>query len=448
MILRGGPESSGPPGPFGVSRVKAAWPIFAYNAALTAAAPVVGCGLALSKRGRTQFARLRPKAPAAIQGGIWLQACSVGEVAAAEPVLAALAQRWPGVPRLLSASTDTGYSLAQESQAATAAAWCPLDFRSSVRHFLAQARPRLLILFETELWPNLLHQSHAAGVRIAIINGRISGPAWLRYRRLRPLLSPLLGCVDRACMQDSAHAHRIAALGVPPERIAETGNTKADGALGEHPDAAERNALRKACGLTACSPIVVFGSTRPGDESLAAHCWGMLREKFPQAALVVAPRHPSRASEAAACFDEPVLWRSRVKEGRPPQGERVLLVDTLGELKTIYGLADAAVVCGSFFPGVGGHNPLEPTGLGVATVFGPHMANFRAAADLLIANKGALQCAPEYLAEELTALLGDAALRQSLAGKGRAAIEAHAGAIGRTLDAIAPLVEGEHARTP
>jgi len=188
---------------------------------------------------------------------------------------------------------------------------------------------------------------------------------------------------------------------------------------------------------------VIFGSTRPGDETLAASCWRTLRNSFHSLRRVVAPRHPERVEEAISAFDEPILRRSETSQGRSPAGERVIVLDTVGELATFYALATVVVIGGSFFPGVNGHNPVESAALGVPTVFGPYMRNFVDPARELLARGGAVQVdRPEGLLPVLTRLLTDEQERTRIGARGREAVLANQGATGRNLDLLAEVVRG------
>ncbi|MBN2307667.1 MAG: hypothetical protein JXR94_01775 [Candidatus Hydrogenedentes bacterium] len=416
-----------------------------YDIATTLAAPLGAVRLALSSRHRPLLRRFAPPVPPLPERPIWIQACSVGEVSVAKSLLGALRERWPDTPVLLTCSTVAGRAQADSACADVARAWFPFDHALSVRRFIRQARPRALVLVETELWPNVLRGARRHGVPVVIVNGRLSDKHFPRYRRFRRWLRPALRCITAAGMQNQEYAGRLAELGVDPGAIHVTGNTKFDGVATDVP-AETRARLRAENGFQEDQPILLFGSTRPGDETLASQCWRELREEFPALRLVIAPRHLKRLDEATAPFDEPLLFRSQVREGRAPAGERVLILDTMGELVAFYASATVAVIGGSFFPGVEGHNPLEPAALGVPTVFGPYMRNFVDPARVLVEGGGAEQVArPDELAGALRVLLRDPERRAAMAARGRAAVLANRGAIGRNLDVLEAVLEGDDA---
>lgn len=415
-----------------------------YNTALTLAAPAAAAYLAATRR-RALLGRFRPALPPdGRPHALWVQACSVGEYNTAKPLLQALERHPEAPPLLLTVSTLTAREMATKAPS-TPLTWFPFDHPLSVRGFLHRARPRALILMETELWPNILHQCAAANIPVILVNGRLSDRHLPRYRRLRRFIAPMLQSITAAGMQNDEYAARIAELGLPRDRIRITGNIKFDGVT-TRVDPARLAELRQQHGFDPGAPILVFGSTRPGDEHLAAQCWQSLLGQIPNLRLIIAPRHADRLAEAVAPFHgEPYLLRSQLIGGRHWAGERILFIDTLGELISFYALATVAVVGGSFYPGVNGHNPLEPAGLGIPTVFGPHMRNFIDPARELTIHGGAVQVdTPEALVPELHRLLTGAQARSQLAANAAAAIARNQGALDRTLALIMEVLD----RTP
>ena len=412
-----------------------------YNLAWAVAAPGLRAWLRRHPRHGPLLARFDPEIPADVVRPLWVHACSVGEVTTAKPILQALRQRFAGAPILLSTSTATGRDLADRTCAGCPVTWFPFDAPGSVRQFLEKAQPRILILIETELWPNVLRECRRRGIPAVIVNGRLSDKHFPRYRRWRPFFQAVFGQLTAVGVQNQVYADRMTALGVDAAKVHITGNTKFD-AVAAEVDEARRARLKAENGFPEQAPILVFGSTRPGDEALAGACWHTLRTQFPDLRLVVAPRHLERMDEALQPFDEPVLRRSEVKQGRTPNGERVFFLDTVGELALFYSLGSVAVVGGSFFPGVNGHNPLEPAALGVPTVFGPYMSNFPDPAAVLLAAKGAIQVpSPERLGETLAALLNDPEESARMAARGRDAILSERGAIERNVDLVEAVLQ-------
>ncbi|MFP4172794.1 MAG: 3-deoxy-D-manno-octulosonic acid transferase [Candidatus Hydrogenedentota bacterium] len=417
-----------------------------YNATLTAAAPFAAVYLALAPGRRPLLARFRPPIPDGLSRGggrpLWVQACSVGEVNVSAPIAKALRGRWPHIPLFMTASTVSGQQQAATQMQAWPRTYLPFDHPLCVAGFFERVQPRILVLVETELWPNLLQAARRRGIPVALVNGRLSDRHFPRYQRMGALLQPGLAGIRVAAMQSERDAERARQLGVDPAVVTVTGNTKFDGAP-PPPSGDVLANLRSECRLTDNAPVVVFGSTRPGDEALAARCWEALRSSYPDGALIAAPRHVQRAGEAGKAFTGAVRFRSQMQMGHAKGAEEpVLILDTVGELTRFYALATVAVVGGSFYPGVGGHNPIEPAALGAPVVFGPHMGNFRDPARILLEAGGAVQVnEPDALPNVLARLLGDCEERIAMGRRARAAVDANRGAIARTMDHLAPLLD-------
>ncbi len=407
-----------------------------YDIATTCAAPVGAAYLALSSRHRPLLARFAPSVPEFVQPPVWLHACSVGEVGVVKPLVEALHSAQPNVPLLVTYSTASGRTRTCEVLPDTPNTWFPFDVHPVVARFFATARPRLLALAETEIWPNVIRVAVERSVPVVLVNARISAKHFARYRRSSWLMRSSFGRLTAIGVQNEEYAARFVALGAHPDRIRVTGNTKFDGLVTE----VEREALvrlRAQCGFDGESRVLLFGSTRPGDEVLAAACWNALRSEIPGLKLVVAPRHAQRLSEVVAPFKEPILLRTESRAGRTHKDERVIVIDTVGELVSFYALASVAVIGGSFFPGVNGHNPLEAAALGIPTVFGPYMSNFPDPARVLLESGGAVQVpASDQLLGALRILFTNAERRAEIGRRGREAVLANQGALSRTLDLI------------
>ena len=317
---------------------------------------------------------------------------------------AAWSRRWtprcPSTSIVISTTTRTGQALARERFGANRVFYCPLDLPWAVRAYLNALQPRLLILAETEFWPNLLSGCFRRRIPVAVVNARISDRSWPRYRRLRGLWRPFLSRLSRVLAQSQTDAERLKAIGCLPERVSVAGNLKFDVRAAEE---AEATRLLKA--LAAGLRLVVAGSTLEGEEAALLEAWPRLLEADPQLAMVLAPRHPERFAAVAALLDKSGvrlgaalgLALSRRSSLKPLQPGQIVLLDTIGELASVYSLASVAFVGGSLIP-AGGHNPLEPAQFGVPIVMGPHYANFRAITEDLLAHDAIRIAAKEELA--------------------------------------------------
>ena len=392
-------------------------------------------------------------------GGIWLHAVSVGEVQAAAILIEALARRLPGVEITLSCATPTARTRARTLLPDIAVSYAPYDLPGSVRRCLARLRPRLLIVLETELWPNLLHQAQRTGVPVLIASARVSKRSAGRYQRVPGLLRAVLAAGVWIGAQTEADAQRFAALGVPPARVSVVGNIKFDRALA--PDVTERGAqLRARYG--AGRPVWVAGSTHAGEEPIVLAAHRQLLGQQPSALLILAPRYPQRFAAAAAAISAQgfrCLRRSANAAGDDaPRGNapgiapgaavgdyQVLLLDTLGELADFYAAADVAFVGGSLVP-IGGHNLLEPAALGLPVLSGPEQFNAPQVAEALGA-QGALTLVHDAaeLSAALARLLSDQQARAQQGAAGRAVIDANRGALGRLLQLIEGLAPAHDA---
>jgi len=410
-----------------------------YNAALSAAVPVAKAYLRATKH-RPLLARFDPPAPAGLDRPVWIQGCSVGEAGLALTLGRALAEQRSDLPVLLSASTATGHGILADKAGELPHTWFPFDAPGTVRRFLDQVNPRMLVLIETEIWPNVLLACRRRKIPVVIVNGRLSERHFARYSRAPRFFGPVFGGLTAVGVQSEQYAGRFEALGVSASALTLTGNMKFDGVATEiTPE--RRSALRRSLGFGR-EPVLVFGSTRPGDEALALACHAALRQAEPTLRLVIVPRHVQRADEIAALAPGPWARRSAMSRHGAPDKHAVVLVDTIGELTDFYSIATAAVVGGSFYPGVEGHNPLEPAALGTPTFFGPHMKNFQEAADVLIETRGAVGLSqPDQLVDALGALLNDSAEQRQLGTRGRKAVLDNRGATTRNIELIASVLE-------
>jgi 3-deoxy-D-manno-octulosonic-acid transferase len=375
-----------------------------------------------------------PREPSPVPVG-WVHAVSVGEAIAAAPLLEGLHRAYPSLPLVVSTVTETGARVVRERFAGLAThRYFPLDFPSVTRRVVDKLNPAFFVCMETELWPNMLRTLASRGVPTMIANGRLSDRSFRRYRLVRGAMRSVLADVTVFAMQSDEDARRVIALGALAERVAVTGNLKAE----PLPDPAGAVDLwHRLLGLAAGQPVWIAGSTHRGEEEavLEAHVRALLDR--PDLALVLAPRHPERVGDVVGLLKSrglAAVRRSDLPARRSPGA--VIVLDTVGELAQLYAIADVVFVGGSLAP-LGGHNMLEPALRGKPVLFGPHTHNFRDAAGLMLASGGGqvVHDALE-LGNALRRLLGDPALRAQRGNAARDAVASRHGAVRATLDLI------------
>ncbi len=316
---------------------------------------------------------------------IWAHASSVGEIEAIHSVMMRLMRGAPAATAVITAMTTAGRDVARRRiPKAKAHLLAPLDNPSAVRAFLRRVRPDLVLIAETELWPNYFWESKRFGAKIAIINGRISERSLMRYKRLGKLFSRAIQCADLIMAQTAHDVDRFAAMGVERSRIVVTGNTKFD------PDAADEMPLRRELQEFAGErPIFIAGSTAAGEEEIILNAYLELRREFPALALIVAPRHLVRVPEVEKIVSERSLTCARASAARFDASADVMILDTMGELRPLYRRASVAFVGGTLNEVRGGQNPAEPASVSVPVMFGPYYENQQETASALIAAGGA-----------------------------------------------------------
>jgi len=372
---------------------------------------------------------------------IWIHAVSVGEAMAARPLVPALRERFPGYRVFLSTTTMTGNAVAARgARDLDGLFYAPFDWPGPVRQALSTLNPTLLVLMETELWPNLIHEAHRRGTRVALVNGRISDRSFRRYRQIRPFLRRVLGEVDLFLMQGEAHAQRAQALGAPPGRVRVTGSLKFDAVEPGRPPVRLTQLLQRPGRRP--RPLWIAGSTVGGEEELVLQAFHRVRERVGDATLLIAPRHPERFDSVPPLV-EAAGFKCRRRSTLGPavwaDGE-VLLLDTLGELARLYSLA-SVVFIGKTLVSFGGHNIVEPAAAGKPIVIGPHMENFQEIADQFLAADAVVQVeTAEELGQEVAGLMVDEPRRRVLGARARAVVELHRGAAGRTVSALVDLI--------
>lgn len=367
---------------------------------------------------------------------IWFHGVSVGEVHLLRQLVRAFRERHPDWQVVISSTTDTGLAEARKHFADLDVIPYPFDFTWAVRRTMQSLGPRLIVLAESELWPNFLRAAENAGVPIVVVNGRMSPRTSRRYARISGLARRLFfRRVTMFGMQSESYANHLRRLGVSPERIRITGNVKYDGVLLDR-DNPKTEDLRRTLGLESSDLVWVAGSTHDPEERIVLSAFGRLRSKFPSLRLVLVPRAPERFDEVAKMIEAaglPYARRSRWPESGGPWP--VILIDTLGELGAAWGLATIGFAGGSLNQKRGGQSMIEPAAFGVPVMFGPHTWNFRdAVAGLLDAN-GAICVQNELdLERQAERLLSDADLRSRIGAAARAFVIRQQGATARTLD--------------
>lgn len=354
---------------------------------------------------------------------VMLHAVSVGEVAALRTLVPLLT---PTLDVVVTATTDTGLARARDlyGSVATVARY-PLDFSRCVARFLDAVRPDLVALTELELWPNFLAACRRRGIPVCVINGRLSERSFRNYLRLRPVLRGMFAGLEAAAVQDNDYAARFIAMGTPRSRVSVCGSMKWDNAVVREA-APAFTAIADNLGIDPARPVIVAGSTGPGEEALLYQAWRSLDPSL-GVQLVCAPRKPERFNEAAAALPGCVR-RSLTRSSGPPQEPGGLfLLDSIGELSSMYGAASVVVV-GRSFGDLHGSDPTEPIGLGKPTIIGPAVADFAAQVRALEAAGGLVRATRETLAGALASLLTDTDRAARVAAAGRACILAHQGA--------------------
>jgi 3-deoxy-D-manno-octulosonic-acid transferase len=381
-------------------------------------------------------ARLR--LPGAEDRAIWVHAVSVGEVLAVAGLVEELQRQFPRHRIFISTTTDTGQALARKRFGEASVFYFPMDFAFAIRAYMKALRPQLVVVAETEFWPNFLRLAHASGARVAVVNARISDRSRPNYRRFRGLLRKVLVNVDLFLAQTEQDAERLRDIGGSAERVRVAGNLKFDIPVPVAPAIVER--LRNSIAGSGAGPVLVCGSTVEGEESLLLRSFENLLVRHPRAVMILAPRHPERFSAVAALLEKMSIrfWRRSAWNGEALNGG-VLLLDTIGELAALYALADVAFVGGSLVPR-GGHNIIEPAQYGVATVVGNHTENFRDIVSLFQRGDAVRIVGPAELPLVLMDLLANDAERRALGQRAAETMRSQLGATSRTADALQELL--------
>jgi 3-deoxy-D-manno-octulosonic-acid transferase len=375
------------------------------------------------------------------RNSIWVHAVSVGEVQAAAPLVEALLARFPDIPLVLTTVTPTGRARAQALfKERVDVRYVPIDLPGSVRRFFDRVRPRLAVILETEIWPNLYHRCGRLGVPLVLASARISPRSVNRYRLLVGLFRETLSHGIFIAAQSAEDAERFRSIGASADRTHVIGNIKFD--FGYPPDIAARgHELRQMLG--AARPIWVAGSTHAKEEEALVTAHARIRERFPNALLVLVPRHPPRFGDVASMLKEKgIRFVTRRSAATVTSETEIYLLDTLGELPPFYAAGDVAFVGGSLVP-IGGHNLLEPAALSLPIVAGPHNFNSADIAKLLVEG-GAVRIVHDAreTATVVAELLANPTVRAQMGASGRKAVDDNRGALERLMAFIEPLLPG------
>ncbi len=374
---------------------------------------------------------------------VWIHGVSVGEVKAAADLVKRLQQGWPGAEIVISVTTDTGRRVACELYPGQRVEFYPPDLSWVVRDAFEAVRPDVVVLMESEFWPNFLLAAWDRQVPVALVNGKLSAGSAARFALVRGLTRPLLGSLEIVCVQAPEFAERFRGLGVVSERVFVTGNMKLDN-IPIRREGAWADSLRQLLALPEGRRVLVAGSTHPGEEQALARIVRRLGAAGHPVTLVVAPRHPGRAEAVARDIRAEgltVALRSQATLESPPAPDAVRVLDTVGELEQAYALADAVFVGGTLVPH-GGQNMMEPASQGRAVVVGPYVHNFRSEVEMLSGAGGLTRAADEAGVEAtLARWLADPETARLQGERARAVLEVNKGATERTLEVLRPLLD-------
>jgi len=319
---------------------------------------------------------------------IWFHAVSVGEVNLLQTLIQEIEQRDPQCQCVISTTTRTGYELARKKYAPRTVFYCPLDFSWAIKTALRRIQPKLLVLVELELWPNLIHFA-AQQTKVVVVNGRLSANSTRGYRRLGFMIKPTVRQLNHIAVQNDEYYQRFLSIGAAITQLTITGSIKFDGAQSDRQN--ERTVeLKRLAGISDTDFVIVAGSTQVEEEKISLAVLLKLLPEFPQVKLIIVPRHPERFNEVARAIEQPGLLVSRRSTITKPvdPSTKVILVDAVGELGAWWGLADIGFVGGSMGKR-GGQNMIEPAAYGVTVCFGPNTSNFRDIVEMLLANRAA-----------------------------------------------------------
>lgn len=380
---------------------------------------------------------------------LWVHAVSVGEVLLLRPLFDRAYADFPSLQIVLSVTTNTGMEIARTKYPDILSFYSPLDFSWSVRRVFRTLRPSLLVLTERELWPNLLRIATDNQVPVAVVNARLSERSFRSYRRVFPLLRPMLHAVRWWGAQSDDFAKRIRKLAHPDATVAVTGSMKFEGAMAQRTNP-RTNELRRLLGYNSDEIVLVAGSTSSPEEAVVLDAFASLHSRYPQLRLLLVPRHPERFDEVATLIEArgfPIVRRSQLK-GPLPTAAAVTLLDTMGELSAAWGFADIGYVGGSLECNRGGQSMIEPAGYGVATCFGPETWNCEETVARLLDANAAIQFSHrDELLPILEHWLKDPAAARAMGRRAQQFITAQQGAGDKTWLALRSLLPKEASKS-
>jgi len=425
---------------------------FLYNIVLLVSAPVIILILLLKKRCRRGFGQrvgvTLPEGLAPHQDVLWIHAVSMGEVIAVVPLVTAIHHSYPQLTIFISTITDTGREAVEQRLSGIARhCYLPLDWPWVVRRFIRHLRPKAFLVVETELWPNLLKELQVYGVSNVLVNGRLSTKSFKGYLRVKFFMKHVLSSFRLCLVQSDRDAQRLIALGAKDDRVHRTGNMKFDVEL-VGIDGQENRISPQLIGLHDGEILIVAGSTHPKEEDELLSCYQDLLKEYPQAVLLMAPRHIERSDQledTIRSFGFEVVRRSRLGANESSSiaaiRPRVIVLDTRGELAQVYALARVTFVGGTFIS-VGGHNLLEPASWGKPVLFGPFTDHCQEVADLLLESGGGNQVRDgREMASLVVKILNDQSLADRMGQAARQIVLDNQGVVKRNMELLRPLLE-------
>ena len=394
-----------------------------------------------------KFGLVRSSTFAEMKGSprIWIHAVSVGEVTAAEPIVASLRTHFPEACIVLSTSTETGQDMARRIvTGATSFIYYPLDIPFVVRNVITKVRPDIFILTETELWPNFIRACKAQGAKVIMVNGRISPRSYQRYAMTRFFWKNIVNLIDEMGVISEIDAERLEAIGMARSRVHVMGNAKYD-SLAAKASPAVREEMERRLNLTEMDRVFVAGSTHDGEEKIVLYVYRRLLERYPDFKLIIVPRHPERGQAVLSLVKETgfadCMTMTEIKDGRHRTGERIIVIDVIGELFKVYSLA-SVVFCGGSLVPKGGQNILEPAAWGKVIFYGPSMDDFRDEKELLEkAGAGIMVKSGDELLAGILTLMSDPDMLVRKGEEGRRIVVSNMGAADRYAEMVKSHIE-------